>query len=95
MSRRGVCTPSASSRSEPRRHRAGLLAVSLLLAGLCAATVLVAASNYTALAAPSPVADLSGGAVSGIVTTARRPSRWATYARRLCTERAPCHGRVS
>ena len=46
----------------PGRHRAGLLTVSLLLAGLCAGIVLVAASSHTAMAAPSPVADLSGGA---------------------------------
>jgi hypothetical protein len=39
-----------------------LLAVSLLLAGLCAGIVLVAASSQSALAAPSVPADLSGGA---------------------------------
>ena len=44
------------------RHRVGLLAVTLLLAGLCAGVVLVAASGHTALAAPSAVADLDGGA---------------------------------
>ncbi|NIV38654.1 MAG: hypothetical protein GWN58_57325, partial [Anaerolineae bacterium] len=46
----------------PDRKRAGLLAAILLLAGLCAGIVLVAVSNHTALAAPSPVADLAGGA---------------------------------
>ena len=48
---------SAPAGSGPSRHRVGLLAVSLLLAGLCAGVVLVAASSHTALAAPSPVAD--------------------------------------
>ena len=62
MSPREGRSSSASTRTGTGRHRAGLLAASLLLAGLCAGIVLVAASGHTAMAAPSPAADLSGGA---------------------------------
>ena len=53
---------SAPARPARRKHRAGLLAASLLLVGLCAGIVLIAASRLTALAAPSSVAALSGEA---------------------------------
>ena len=62
MSQREGRSSSALSKPRPGRHKAGLLAVSLLLAGLGAGIVLVAASSHTAMAAPSPVTDLSGGA---------------------------------
>ena len=63
MSPREGRSSSAPTSSGPGTHGAGLLAVSLLLAGLCAGIVLVAASSHTAVAAASPVADPASDAM--------------------------------
>ncbi len=55
-------SPVAPVKNRAAMSEKGLLAASLLLLGLCAGIVLVSANGQAALAAPSAVADLSGGA---------------------------------
>ena len=62
MSSRERQPSSRLARYEPGRQGAGLLAASLLLAGLCAGILLVTAPGHSVLAAPSAIDDLSGGA---------------------------------
>ncbi len=62
MSQSDGSASSAPVKPQGARQIAGLLTASLLLLGLCAGVVLVSATSQAALAAPSAVADLSGGA---------------------------------
>jgi hypothetical protein len=62
MSQEEGRSSSVPARSRAGLHRVGLLAASLLLVGLCAGVVLVAAPERSVMAAPSAPAELSGGA---------------------------------